>query len=982
MELLSAIAKQKRTAVHVRVGKMAVIHRIAFIVGAIYLACSLFIFRDVAANIPRVLHGEAVINGDELVPFFNPNSQFIEQAAGKFNQLTNGYEFRVRYSFLTTWLRYYKILPCAIILVIPAVTFAAYLAVSRFLVASVQVSAAPTIYIAAASAVAVIFAILIYAKITHFYTLILGFSLFTIASLLVTFGLIFAQRHPYRFIAAACIITLFNPAIHYLILFALYLSITVASLLTLEAARLIRNGKLRHLRRWRQHWDGLCCRKATPHLPSPICSGGWISNFISCNLALWSRMSHTTPARCALAFVLLATLTIVPYGLMVKFVFLRGVPNISETVPGDFYFISDASVPPGHMLSFDMAGIMDKIIGGDYLVKEPRWPNATYTVLTLLPLMLPTMRRSIFNSWPRQQFLIVAYANVFFSMWATLGYSDPAWFPTFHRTIASISRAADGMQSTIGNLILQLTSTIVQVLRFPHRFQLVLFMMACVLMTISIAWLSERLIRRDRRQSAPREGVALALVASLCIAPLLSNAHYYDAFTSGNLRGFLVPYPVVYLKEVKTVLQRMPPGKVIVLPPTETAKVAVSPTGVEHKFIDKFHIYYLDLPSYYYGLTGDSDNKFEFFLLLRALYYGQDWWVNIARDLHIRYIVINRELIASTVGGAEYLRELERIIEPQFDRLPTYLHKLHENDSYAVYEFVDLPQATRKPLLIDTGWSEFIRLLSNRLDLTRYYDLRHLTVSDDLTSYTNLDLVTDDPRMAALDLFIKANPDRFFVPSSRIFAFSPDIIPSSYYLSPMFRLFQFLSDSKWNRLNMITPGLYGTIKGSFIGLPRPTRFRIDAKFPEDGRYRLLLRGAATWNQLTVRAKSLRIATTAELRATPGRLDLYDQRTVFSTDRKAMDLEQYTIEELERLIPSDIVAVNNRYQYFDLGTVDASKGSHTLYFDKRDGNPLLVEGILVIPEEIYQNLKLPANVRWVSVVQDLCCRMLLSNNAAP
>ena len=83
-------------------------------------------------------------------------------------------------------------------------------------------------------------------------------------------------------------------------------------------------------------------------------------------------------------------------------------------------------------------------------------------------------------------------------------------------------------------------------------------------------------------------------------------------------------------------------------------------------------------------------------------------------------------------------------------------------------------------------------------------------------------LITDDPHAAALDLYIKSNPDRFFGPASNIYAFSPETIPSSYYLSPMFRLFQFFSDSKWNRLNLITPGLYGTIKGSFIGVPVAT----------------------------------------------------------------------------------------------------------------------------------------------------------------
>ncbi len=354
---------------------------------------------------------------------------------------------------------------------------------------------------------------------------------------------------------------------------------------------------------------------------------------------------------------------------------------------------------------------------------------------------------------------------------------------------------------------------------------------------------------------------------------MASSTEYRETFLSGNFKNFLAPYPVTPLQEVKRALEALPPGKVIVLPPTETAKVIVDASGVEHKFIDKFHIYYLDLPSFYYGLTGDSDNKYEFFLLLRALYYQQDWWVNIARDLDIRYIVINKELIGNTVGGAEYLREIEKILIPEIDKLTEYLRKVYENESYVVYEFTDLPKAPRIPLLIDTDWNTFIEILSSRLDLTRTYDLRHLVVSDDLADPANLTLLTDDPHAASLDLYVKAHPDQFAGPNSSIFAFNPDIVPSSYYLSPMFRLFQFFSDSKWNRLNMITPGLFGTVKGSFIGLPRATQFRINAKFPEDGAYRILLRGAATANQLGVRADSLDYQTDLELRAAPNALSI-------------------------------------------------------------------------------------------------------------
>jgi hypothetical protein len=680
-------------------------------------------------------------------------------------------------------------------------------------------------------------------------------------------------------------------------------------------------------------------------------------------------------------------------------------------VPGDFYFITDASISYRHLLALDMAGIMDKWMTGDYLAREPRYANMAYTLTLLLPLLVPAIRRRVFDTLPRRQFLFVIYLSVFFTMWATLGYSEPGWLPTFHRTIAAISRLAYGAQSTVGDLVLTITSTIVQVLRFPHRFELVLFMLECVLMPIplvlGIEW-TQGYIRRSLCRW-PWSGKAVAFAVTpvfslLFLGPLFSSWQYRDTFLSGDMMGFLRPYPVTPLKEVKEELLKHPPGKVVVLPPTETAKVIVDIAGNEHKFIDKFHIYYLDLPSFYYGLTGDSDNKFEFFLLLRALYYQQDWWVNIARDVGIRYLVINRELIANTVGGAEYLREIEKVILPELDQMPEYLAKIYENESYVVYEFTDLPQAARIPLFVDLDWSGFIKLLSANPDLTRYYDLRHLVVSDDLTGeiagsalddeFTGsatasgeadlgssmntgeeLALVTNDPHAAALDLYIKAHKDRFFGPAANIYAFSPDIIPSSYYLSPMFRLFQFFSDSKWNRLNLITPGLYGTIQGSFIGVPRATTFRIAAKAPEPGRYRVLLRGAATANTIRVKAKSLGLDETVELRARSGYLDFYDKRAVFTANRQPLDVNAYTPAELERLIPGDIVAVNNRYHYFDLGTVEATKGGkHTFYFTKQDTNPLLVEGIVLIPEEEYRTLELPPNVRILDT-SDLCCAPL-------
>lgn len=956
--------------------------RIALVVGVVYFLLSFFTFRHVIENIPLVLSGQAVINGDELVPFFNPNSQLIDQAAGKFNQLTNGYEFRVRYSILTTWFRYYKILPFAIVLVIPGVTYLAYLFVARLLARIMPQYKPEAIYQLTAAPVLMIFVIMAYAKITHFYTLILGFSLCLVSITLMTYGLIFPQKSPYKPILAACVITLFNPAVHYLILFALYMAFAVLTLVIMDGVTAFKNSSWRNVYRPKKWQAGL-----------KTFWKDWRRLFVE--IRFW---------RCVGAFAMLGLGTLLPYALFVKFYALRGVPNLSETVPGDYYFIQDASISLGHVLAFDMAGIMDKEFTGDYLAKTPRYSNMLYSFLLFVPLLFKRVRDEVFNTEELKAFRNVMYVVTFFTMWATLGYSGPSWLPTFHRTMAFISNIANGMQSGIGDLIVKLMGTIVQVLRFPHRFELVTLMVATILISISLVWLHDTFMkkgydkliwvwtgkRREEKNIKQQKQVAAGwdakkfipiMMVVLFMVPIFSNESYRIVFSSGNFNEFLTPYPVGPLKEIKEALLRLPPGKVVVLPPTETAKVIVDINGVEHKFIDKFHIYYLDLPSYYYGLTGDSDNKHEFFLLLRALYYQQPWWINIARDLDLKYIVVNKELVASTVGGQEYLKEVERILIPELDSRSAYVNKLMENESYVLYEFTDLPSAERVPLYLDVDWNSFIRILSSNLELTRYYDLRHTMVVGDLENFVSLTLVTDDEHESALDLYLKANKTQFFRPSSVILPFDPEQISSAYYLSPMFRLFQFFSDSKYNRLDMITPGLWGTIEGGFIGVPRKAPFRIDVSLPEEGEYHLLMRGAIPAVDIEMESKLFSEPRLLSLASDTSNLAFFDKRSVFSSSRKPLDVSEYTYEELGQLIPSDVVVVNYQYQFFDLGSVTANKGKYPIYFNKLNDAPMLVEGILVVPEDVYQSLSLPDNV-FVTEANELCCGAVIKQGEEP
>lgn len=956
------------------------VRTIAVIAGALYYVGALVIFRDVVVAIPAVMRGDAVIAGDELVPFFNWRSQLIDQAAGQFNDLVHGYEFRVRYAFLTTWLRYYLVLPFAILIVIPTLFWIAYLTVAKFMDKVFTSLSSEAIYLATFFPVGLIYLVMVYSKITHFYTLVLGLVLMMISALCMLYALLFAGRRWKRVVVAACIATLFNPAIHYLVLFSLFHAITVATLLTGEIGHWIRRGGTGRLRTLPSRVGTLVLR------------GGRVRR-----LRTWAgRWADTTTGRVVVASVLYVLVTLVPYALFVKFVALAGVTNLSDTVPGDFYFIQDASVSWLHMLSWDLAGITDKILFGDYLAKVPRYPNALYTVLVFVPLLVPAVRRRLFRTRPHRQLLGVIYVGIAFALWATIGYGEPLWFPTFHRTLAGLAITANNSGSPIGDVVVTAAGTVVQILRFPHRFQLILFMLAPLVMSVTLAYLIDTVSGHWLRWATPKDvrqrrsggadGAAVQagsqllvkLLATACIGAVFftafwSNSPYRSVFASGDMAGFLAPFPLDDLDELKQTLNTMPSGKTVVLPPTETAKLVADENGVDHKFIDKFFIYYLDKPSYYYGLTGDVKNKFDFFLILRGLYYKQDWWVNVARDIRVRYIVVNRRIHSNGGIGAEYLPDVESFVEPGLARLDDDVKLRFANDSYALYELVDQRREDRPTILVDSSWQTYLDLVFTRRNLSRCYTFAFTPYLDaaDLRSDEPIQLLTDDVATSALDLHLLRQPETIAGPDTRMFAFNPDVVASNYYLSPMFRSFLLFSNTKWNRTGMITPGVFGTLRGSFIGLPRATGISVPVTVSTPGRYRVLMRSANTANRLRVRSPSLSYDRTFELRS-PAGVELFAADEVYEPGRTAIDTSALSVEDLERAIPDEMVPVNGGYGYQDLGVVDAAAGTHTFALDKSDTNPMLFEGMMLVPEREYRALSLPRGVIPITDPDSLDC----------
>lgn len=946
---------------------------IARVVTITYYLAAFVIFRDVLFAIPSVLSGDAVIVGDELVPFFNPTSQLFEQAKGYFNELTHGYEFRVRYSFLTTWLRHYQVLPFAILLVIPSIFVVAYRIVAWFIADVFRTLSPVSVYLAAAFPTAFAYLIMTYAKVTHFYTLSVGLALMTISVLLMLHALLFSERGWVKRVVIACLVTLFNPAVHYLVLFAVFFGVAGVTLVLGELARWIRRGGPRHL-------------LSLPHRTLRLLRSSRRVRLLR-NLA--HRWGQTTLGRGLVAGGLFVVVTLIPYYLFVTFIALRGVENLSETVPGDYYFIRDASVSWLHLLSWDMAGIMDKILFGDYLAKVPRYPNIVYSFLFFAPLVVTPIRRALLVARPHRQLFGAIYVTAGFAMWATIGYAEPQWLPTFHRSMAAVTRTMYATDTPIGDLALDLSSTVVQVLRFPHRFQLILFVVSPVLMTLGLAWAIDQLhgrwlARRDAaaedapgraRDSTILRTAAVLWVAAIFFVPLFSNDNYRYVFGSGDFGTFMAPYAVGDLQEVKQEIRALPEGRTVVLPPTETAKLVTNDDGIDHKFIDKFYIYYLDEPSFYYGLTGDAHNKFMFFLILRGIYYQQDWWINPARDIGLRYLVVNKRLRDNRGVGAEYLPNVESFIGPAMERQVDmgFVTRRFENDTFILYELTDQPDEDRQTLLVDSSWTEYLRLVWNRLELSRCYNFEYVPYYDAGEGHAEDLLVwSDSPESTAITLWALENEGTFFTPSSKIFPFNSDIVASSYYLSPMFRLFLFFSNTRWNRTDVITPGLFGTLRGSFVAVPRATEFTIPVSVPSDGTYRVLLRGAMAGNAVTIDSGSLDYVRSMELRSSADAMQFFTEETVFTPDRVPVDTAAMGVGDLEQALDRDLVPVNVRFEYQDLGVVEASAGSHTFRFDKLDANPMLVEGILLIPEDEYRGLTLDGTASLIESPADLEC----------
>ena len=196
-------------------------------------------------------------------------------------------------------------------------------------------------------------------------------------------------------------------------------------------------------------------------------------------------------------FGLIVLLSLVPY---VVFIFLTSgssISGVSTQIPVNYWMIYYASLALPYVFSLDTAGHVDLIRYGNYLTPIPRF--GSMLVMFLIGSIF------MFKRWQSMHivikvFVITLFIIMLFAMWMTIGYSENSPY-SFHDVLGNIA-IFFGQLGNVGSAVAGLIGTFINVLRFPHRFQFIYFYVAGLLFMITLVWLREVLMRRRRMATA------------------------------------------------------------------------------------------------------------------------------------------------------------------------------------------------------------------------------------------------------------------------------------------------------------------------------------------------------------------------------------------------------------------------------------------------------------------------------------------------
>jgi hypothetical protein len=744
----------------------------------------IFIFRDVVAAIPALLSGDASIVREELVPFFNFGSQFWGDGA---SALTSSEEVRVSYSFWTAWVRYYQVLPFALIILNAVSAFLLFFSFHKLGRYFYKKSLFGVV--AALLAALLIHTILLYAKIAHFYVLIIGFSMFALSLSLFLEQIFYKQKLEKKNIIIVSLLTLLNPAIHYHVIFY------VVALLIIAIHMIF----------------------------TVIMNRPFFWKYFRRNVAY---------------FGVITLLSLVPYVIYIMLTTSSSMGDVSTQIPVNYWMIYYASLALPFVFSLDTAGHLDLMRHGNYLAPIPRF--GTMVVMFLIGGLF------IFKNWKRLHIvsnvmIMTLFIVMIFAMWMTIGYSDNSPY-SFHKVFGDSAVFFAHMGSAIGDSIAGLMKTFINILRFPHRFQFIYFYAAGVLFMIALVWLREIMSRKMRIS------MATAFVTFIALFPIVANNDYRTALSSGDLASFVAPYRVPDdLKHIKTTLGQEKHEKLFILPTLESGRELMQDSE-RYSFLDKYLIYYLNEPTLYYGVGAKTENKLVSYLVYRAISYNESWWEDIlANNLGITDILVPQHLRPREKGIA-YLADIDTKIIKSLDKSSKYT-KTFDGQDYKLYSLNKAPD-TSASTLINMSWENTTRYL-NGTKKTNSRMRFPLQIREYVKEDAKKQLLTDSVERSYYDFYAQWAGKNVFVPNPISLPFNSEYVASSNFTNNALSLGTLYSKTDaYNYLHENMPSLVGLQRPAFVGLTKG-KVTLDMKLdaPESGKYRLLLHGASRANEI-------------------------------------------------------------------------------------------------------------------------------------
>lgn len=748
----------------------------------VFLLAHIIIFRSVLGAIPDILQGNAVLVREELIPFFNGDQFWPSDTS----QLTLSDEMRVLYSFWTSWMRHYAILPFALVLLNTAsamILFYAFYRIGRYFAEN----RAKGMMLTAALAAFLIHFILLYAKVTHFYTLIFGFSLFALALSFALEQIFFKQKISVRNVFLVSALVLLNPAIHYHVIFYFIFGffLLVQALFTLGLNR--------------NHF--------------------------------WLYLKRNFNYGLAVGLI-----SLLPYLALILFIGGNSAAEAASNVPINYWLIYYWSVPLTSLLALDTAAQIDLFQYGAYLIPAPR--------VFGMAVIFIVGGIFIFKQWRtlhivKRIFVISLFLALLLAVWMALGYSQKSGF-SFHNVVGGFTLYLSEQANAVAQLVAQGIATFVNVLRFPHRFQFIFFYVAGVLFTIGLFWFYQKVSQKRNHLAAA------AAVAAIALAPLLGARDYLMVMTSGNFANYLNTYQVPPdLKQIRDELAKSDQDRMFILPTMESGRDLIS-GGQKYGFIDKFLFYYLDQPTLYYGTDVKPEHKFISYAVYRGIADDQPWWDDIlVNSLGITHILQPKQLHKRDVGS-EYMPGITEKIDQKLQDSDLFT-KTVDGPDFALYQTNARPKS--QYALLDMQWNEMSKYLStNKPEDNLYFPLQLNSFSG---AGADMLLRTDSVERSYYNLYSSLNPDKSFYPSTVPLAFSKNLIASSTFAANTLSMDVLNDkNSPYNYLGERMPGLLNTLSSQFTGVAAgDTGISVKINVPKDGQYRLLIHAASRKDEL-------------------------------------------------------------------------------------------------------------------------------------